>query len=151
MQLLVHNLEDAKPGNYDNHSFKTLYMIGDNPAIDINGARQVGVHWASLYNVIMIHWYFVIKAQYVYVCHFSGRKTLVFHFNENRGIQGKRKSCRASSRFGRLNTCIWYFKNLILDSQQWETPTHNLICTIDVPNTHTVKGILNITELLSFP
>ncbi|KAL1817149.1 mitochondrial hydrolase YKR070W isoform X1 [Daucus carota subsp. sativus] len=48
LPLLVHDPQDAKPGNIDNHCFKTLYMIGDNPAIDINGARQAGQPWFSI-------------------------------------------------------------------------------------------------------
>ncbi|GKV28576.1 hypothetical protein SLEP1_g37602 [Rubroshorea leprosula] len=28
--------------------FKTLYMIGDNPAVDIKGARQAGSPWFSI-------------------------------------------------------------------------------------------------------
>ncbi|CAK9169568.1 unnamed protein product [Ilex paraguariensis] len=31
-----------------NHHFKTLYMIGDNPTIDIEGARQAGHPWFSI-------------------------------------------------------------------------------------------------------
>ncbi|XP_076893581.1 mitochondrial hydrolase YKR070W-like [Bidens hawaiensis] len=30
------------------HSFKTLYMIGDNPSVDIKGARQAGHPWFSI-------------------------------------------------------------------------------------------------------
>lgn len=30
------------------HPFKTLYMIGDNPHVDINGARQAGQPWFSI-------------------------------------------------------------------------------------------------------
>ncbi|CAH9088079.1 unnamed protein product [Cuscuta epithymum] len=30
------------------HSFKTLYMVGDNPSVDINGARQAGPPWFSI-------------------------------------------------------------------------------------------------------
>jgi len=43
LQKLVASLyEDFDDRNHDNtSSFKTLYMIGDNPAVDIKGARQV--------------------------------------------------------------------------------------------------------------
>ena len=38
---LHHKLEAENHGNAGSHPFKTLYMIGDNPSVDINGARQV--------------------------------------------------------------------------------------------------------------
>ncbi|OVA18201.1 HAD-superfamily hydrolase [Macleaya cordata] len=37
----VNNEENSQP-------FKTLYMIGDNPSVDINGARQAGHPWFSI-------------------------------------------------------------------------------------------------------
>ena len=30
------------------HAFKTLYMIGDNPFVDVKGARQAGHPWFSI-------------------------------------------------------------------------------------------------------
>lgn len=30
----------------ESHHFRTLYMIGDNPSVDIKGARQVCLTWA---------------------------------------------------------------------------------------------------------
>lgn len=45
---LYHNPQVAKPENCGNHRFKALYMIGDNPAVDINGARQEGQPWFSI-------------------------------------------------------------------------------------------------------
>lgn len=30
------------------HAFKTLYMIGDNPFVDVKGARQAGHPWVSI-------------------------------------------------------------------------------------------------------
>jgi len=42
LQKLVASLyEDFYDKNHKTSSFKTLYMIGDNPAVDIRGARQV--------------------------------------------------------------------------------------------------------------
>lgn len=43
LEKLVASLyDDFYDINHDNTSyFKTLYMIGDNPAVDIKGARQV--------------------------------------------------------------------------------------------------------------
>ncbi|KAL2486615.1 hydrolase family protein/HAD-superfamily protein [Abeliophyllum distichum] len=38
----------SHPENRGQHTFKTLYMIGDNPSVDINGARQAGLHWFSI-------------------------------------------------------------------------------------------------------
>ncbi|KAK2979335.1 hypothetical protein RJ640_013299 [Escallonia rubra] len=35
-------------GNMTSHSFQTLYMIGDNPSVDIKGARQAGPPWFSI-------------------------------------------------------------------------------------------------------
>ncbi|KAJ4849334.1 hypothetical protein Tsubulata_047329 [Turnera subulata] len=32
----------------ESHPFKTLYMIGDNPSVDIKGARQAGHPWFSI-------------------------------------------------------------------------------------------------------
>lgn len=34
--------------NQGSHHFKTLYMVGDNPKIDIRGARQAGSPWFSI-------------------------------------------------------------------------------------------------------
>jgi len=31
-----------------NHIFRTLYMIGDNPSVDIKGAQQAGHPWFSI-------------------------------------------------------------------------------------------------------
>ncbi|XP_040987928.1 uncharacterized protein YKR070W-like isoform X1 [Juglans microcarpa x Juglans regia] len=35
-------------GNNGSHPFKTLYMIGDNPLVDIKGAQQAGHPWFSI-------------------------------------------------------------------------------------------------------
>ncbi|CBI16236.3 hypothetical protein VitviT2T_008042 [Vitis vinifera] len=45
---LHHKLEAENHGNAGSHPFKTLYMIGDNPSVDINGARQAGHPWFSI-------------------------------------------------------------------------------------------------------
>lgn len=45
---LHHNLQAENRGNAGSHPFKTLYMIGDNPSVDINGARQAGHPWFSI-------------------------------------------------------------------------------------------------------
>ncbi|XP_077213023.1 mitochondrial hydrolase YKR070W-like [Tasmannia lanceolata] len=37
-----------KNGLPENHSFKTIYMVGDNPAVDIKGAQQAGHPWFSI-------------------------------------------------------------------------------------------------------
>ncbi|RAL47599.1 hypothetical protein DM860_011337 [Cuscuta australis] len=34
--------------SHEMHPFKTLYMVGDNPSVDIKGARQVGNPWFSI-------------------------------------------------------------------------------------------------------
>ncbi|CAN8255009.1 unnamed protein product [Cochlearia groenlandica] len=36
------------PAKLASHHFKTLYMVGDNPKIDIRGARQAGSPWFSI-------------------------------------------------------------------------------------------------------
>ncbi|XP_056168920.1 uncharacterized protein YKR070W-like isoform X2 [Syzygium oleosum] len=35
-------------GHPPSHSFSTLYMVGDNPSVDIKGARQAGHPWFSI-------------------------------------------------------------------------------------------------------
>ncbi|KAJ9698266.1 hypothetical protein PVL29_007377 [Vitis rotundifolia] len=45
---LHHHLEAGNHGDAGSHPFKTLYMIGDNPSVDINGARQAGHPWFSI-------------------------------------------------------------------------------------------------------
>ncbi|KAM0999642.1 hypothetical protein ACFX15_006136 [Malus domestica] len=52
LKQLVLSLQDKvqvlNPANAGSHNFKTLYMIGDNPAVDINGAWQAGHPWFSI-------------------------------------------------------------------------------------------------------
>ncbi|KAI4368797.1 hypothetical protein MLD38_017311 [Melastoma candidum] len=36
------------PGIVRNHKFKTIYMVGDNPKVDIRGAREAGAPWFSI-------------------------------------------------------------------------------------------------------
>ncbi|CAI9778807.1 unnamed protein product [Fraxinus pennsylvanica] len=38
----------SHPENGKQHTFKTLYMIGDNPSVDIRGARETGSPWFSI-------------------------------------------------------------------------------------------------------
>ncbi|XP_031372181.1 uncharacterized protein YKR070W-like isoform X1 [Punica granatum] len=40
---LNHHGEDVK-----SHSFRTIYMVGDNPSVDIKGAQQAGHPWFSI-------------------------------------------------------------------------------------------------------
>ncbi|XP_038895489.1 uncharacterized protein YKR070W [Benincasa hispida] len=40
--------QDKAAANTETHHFKTLYMIGDNPSVDINGAIQAGSPWFSI-------------------------------------------------------------------------------------------------------
>ncbi|KAJ6311604.1 hypothetical protein OIU77_013374 [Salix suchowensis] len=37
-----------EPGDSGSQSFKTLYMIGDNPSVDVKGAQQAGHPWFSI-------------------------------------------------------------------------------------------------------
>ncbi|XP_071722958.1 mitochondrial hydrolase YKR070W-like [Rutidosis leptorrhynchoides] len=47
--LLSHCVHNLKPNDVPgSHCFKTLYMIGDNPAVDIHGAKQAGDPWFSI-------------------------------------------------------------------------------------------------------
>ncbi|RVW56823.1 Haloacid dehalogenase-like hydrolase domain-containing 5 [Vitis vinifera] len=64
---LHHNLQAENHGNAGSHPFKTLYMIGDNPSVDINGARQ---EWDSIFCI-------------------SGRTSMVFYFDKDRVFKGK--------------------------------------------------------------
>ncbi|XP_022156690.1 uncharacterized protein YKR070W-like [Momordica charantia] len=46
---LVSSIDQNKTAaNNESRHFKTLYMIGDNPAVDINGAIQAGSPWFSI-------------------------------------------------------------------------------------------------------
>ncbi|XP_031251601.1 uncharacterized protein YKR070W-like [Pistacia vera] len=42
------NAHDVNRATPQSHLFKTLYMVGDNPSVDINGARQAGRPWFSI-------------------------------------------------------------------------------------------------------
>ncbi|XP_042510733.1 uncharacterized protein YKR070W isoform X2 [Macadamia integrifolia] len=42
------NYHVVSNGNTGSHPFKTLYMIGDNPSVDIKGAQQAGHPWFSI-------------------------------------------------------------------------------------------------------
>ncbi|KAK4430855.1 putative CDP-alcohol phosphatidyltransferase class-I family protein C22A12.08c [Sesamum alatum] len=53
--ILRHLLQSSCPGNVRTEhadvglpSFKTLYMIGDNPLVDVKGAQQAGYPWFSI-------------------------------------------------------------------------------------------------------
>lgn len=46
VSALHDNLQVANQANAGSYQFQTLYMIGDNPSVDINGARQVCVSWS---------------------------------------------------------------------------------------------------------
>lgn len=41
----VRGMDDVSPQSY---SFSTLYMVGDNPSVDIKGAQQAGHPWFSI-------------------------------------------------------------------------------------------------------
>lgn len=46
---LVSSIHQNKgAANTETHHFKTVYMIGDNPSVDINGAIQAGSPWFSI-------------------------------------------------------------------------------------------------------
>ncbi|XP_054795009.1 uncharacterized protein YKR070W-like isoform X2 [Prosopis cineraria] len=49
LEQVTLSLDDLHDVNHKNaQCFKTLYMIGDNPAVDIKGARQAGHPWFSI-------------------------------------------------------------------------------------------------------
>lgn len=45
-QFLPSSVDDN--GDAGSHSFRTLYMIGDNPMVDVKGAKQAGHPWFSI-------------------------------------------------------------------------------------------------------
>ncbi|KAJ7980932.1 hydrolase family protein / HAD-superfamily protein [Quillaja saponaria] len=47
-QLALSLCQNPDSVNGNAHNFKTLYMIGDNPSVDIKGARQAGQPWFSI-------------------------------------------------------------------------------------------------------
>ncbi|KAJ6909446.1 hypothetical protein NC652_020435 [Populus alba x Populus x berolinensis] len=48
LQPSYHSDSSKESGDSGLQSFKTLYMIGDNPSVDIKGARQAGHPWFSI-------------------------------------------------------------------------------------------------------
>ncbi|KAE9463497.1 hypothetical protein C3L33_04602, partial [Rhododendron williamsianum] len=52
LRELVHSssntIQSANDQIGGNHVFRTLYMVGDNPSVDIKGARQAGSPWFSI-------------------------------------------------------------------------------------------------------
>ncbi|GAV71379.1 Hydrolase_like domain-containing protein/Hydrolase_6 domain-containing protein [Cephalotus follicularis] len=48
LKQLVSSLLAMDHANVGSHHFKTLYMIGDNPSVDIKGAQQAGHRWFSI-------------------------------------------------------------------------------------------------------
>lgn len=102
-------LRQLRPSYHDDHlmnngdsgsePFKTIYMIGDNPFVDIKGAQQVCL--LTLFEVCRT--FFVLQFQYISssitetLVHFestespnifgvSGRTSLVFYFDEDRRV-----------------------------------------------------------------
>lgn len=49
-QILSSHCDDhfVNKGDIEFNGFKTLYMIGDNPVVDIKGAREAGRPWFSV-------------------------------------------------------------------------------------------------------
>ncbi|KAJ6720330.1 HYDROLASE FAMILY PROTEIN / HAD-SUPERFAMILY PROTEIN [Salix viminalis] len=48
LQPSYHSDYFKEPGDSGSQSFKTLYMIGDNPSVDVKGAQQAGHPWFSI-------------------------------------------------------------------------------------------------------
>ncbi|KAJ6322890.1 hypothetical protein OIU77_012680 [Salix suchowensis] len=48
LQVSYRSNNSKESGDSGLQSFKTLYMIGDNPSVDIKGARQAGHPWFSI-------------------------------------------------------------------------------------------------------
>ncbi|XP_011027034.1 PREDICTED: uncharacterized protein YKR070W-like isoform X2 [Populus euphratica] len=48
LQPSYHSDNFKEPGDFGLQSFKTLYMIGDNPSVDVKGAQQAGHPWFSI-------------------------------------------------------------------------------------------------------
>lgn len=55
VQSLHHNTHVVSHANAGSHHFKTLYMIGDNPSVDIKGAQQVCRSWIRALIIYVIH------------------------------------------------------------------------------------------------
>ncbi|GMP49643.1 hypothetical protein CsSME_00016563 [Camellia sinensis var. sinensis] len=48
METVPSSYQSANHVTGGNHVFRTLYMIGDNPSVDIKGAKQAGHPWFSI-------------------------------------------------------------------------------------------------------
>ena len=56
LKQLTPSLDGLHHVNHENaQCFKTLYMIGDNPAVDIRGARQVWLLYREIYFTSLMH------------------------------------------------------------------------------------------------
>lgn len=62
------NLHDENHGNAGSHLLKTLYMIGDNPSVDINGARQVCLSLTSNLVSLVTLWLLLVMKQWRDIC-----------------------------------------------------------------------------------
>lgn len=74
--------------NQGSHHFKTLYMVGDNPKIDIRGARQVLCSFSQSrdgYQYIPLIFIWRLKLLNV-----TGRESLVLNLDKNRSFQRER-------------------------------------------------------------
>lgn len=47
-EVILRQVEASCYHDNESHPFKTLYMIGDNPLVDIKGAKQAGHPWFSI-------------------------------------------------------------------------------------------------------
>lgn len=69
-------------GDSPSHAFKTLYMIGDNPSVDVKGARQVCLSCFLSWQVFTVKWFECALTNHH--TWFSGWTSLVFYFDEDR-------------------------------------------------------------------
>lgn len=82
--------------NMEQNPFKTLYMIGDNPSVDIRGAKEVCLK-VELNLIIFNYWRYSIYLR----SQFTGGASLVFYLDEDWSFQGD-EAYLISSRYGKL-------------------------------------------------
>lgn len=101
LQPFCHDDHLINNGDSGAQPFKTLYMIGDNPFVDIKGAQQVCLLTRgacrpfllySNFNMFLLaspkHYYFCnrLRVQTSKTFGITGRRSLVFYFDEDRRV-----------------------------------------------------------------
>lgn len=96
------NAHVADHVNTGTHRLKRLYMIGDNPSVDICGARKVCLwdfwNFGSVYHLNLN-----VIAECIITSKISGRTSLVLYSDKDWSFQGKRKPSQISSWSGKVS------------------------------------------------